>query len=185
VALAQVRQTLSTDFLRSDSLFEAGPADYVSLREYEAEKIAFVKQWVARSQFQAAVCPDDEQALAIAAVDLHVQLVARAGSGKTETIANRAVFLQGHCGVAPTEMLLLAFTRDAAQEMAERVGSKLGKQPLPHIMTFHALAYALVPGAKALLVNGRGGADQSLDRVFQSVLLDVMAHPSSNVVFGS
>ena len=181
IALTQVRETLTKDFLRSDAVYEAGPAEYLSRAEYEQEKVAFVQAWVARAyppaSGKAQLLPDDEQALAIATVDGHVQLVARAGSGKTETVANRAAFLQRHCAVAPAEMLLLAFNRDAAHEMTERVSAKLGKAPLPHIMTFHALAYALVPGAKALLVNSSDGSDQSLNQEFQAVLLDAMARP--------
>lgn len=182
LALTQVRQTLAKDFLRSEVLYEAGPAEHLSRAEYEQEKIAFVQAWVTRARppagGKAPRVPDDEQALAVATVDGHVQLVARAGSGKTETVANRAAFLQQHCGVAPAEMLLLAFNRDAANEMTERVSAKLGKSPLPHIMTFHALAYALVPGAKALLVNSSDGGDQSLNQEFQAVLLDAMARPN-------
>ncbi len=182
LALTQVRQTLAKDFLRSEVLYEAGPAEHLSRAEYEQEKIAFVQAWVTRARppagGKAPLVPDDEQALAVATVDGHVQLVARAGSGKTETVANRAAFLQQHCGVAPAEMLLLAFNRDAANEMTERVSAKLGKSPLPHIMTFHALAYALVPGAKALLVNSSDGGDQSLNQEFQAVLLDAMARPN-------
>lgn len=181
IALTEVRQILAKDFLRSESLYEAGPAEHLSRTEYEQEKIAFVQAWVTRAcppaGGKAPLVPDDEQALAVATVDGHVQLVARAGSGKTETVANRAAFLQQHCGVAPAEMLLLAFNRDAAQEMTERVSAKLGKGPLPHIMTFHALAYALLPGAKALLVNSSDGSDQSLNKEFQEVLLDAMARP--------
>lgn len=180
-ALTQVRDALAKDFLRSDALYEAGPAAHLSRAEYEHEKIAFVQAWVTRTHppagGKAPRVPDDEQALAVATVDGHVQLVARAGSGKTETVANRAAFLQRHCAVTPAEMLLLAFNRDAAAEMTERVSAKLGKAPLPHIMTFHALAYALVPGAKALLVNSSDGSDQSLNQVFQGVLLDAMARP--------
>lgn len=125
IALTQVRKTLAEDFLSSEDLFEAGPAEHLSRAEYEQEKIAFVQEWVRRTHIpadgRAPLVPDDEQALAVAAVDGHVQLVARAGSGKTETVANRAVFLQRHCAVAPAEMLLLAFNRDAAKEMTERV----------------------------------------------------------------
>lgn len=181
IALKEVREALAKDFLRSDALYDAGPAAHLSRSEYQQEKIRFVQAWVTRARppagGKAPLVPDDEQALAVATVDGHVQLVARAGSGKTETVANRAAFLQQHCGVAPAEMLLLAFNRDAAYEMAERLSAKLGKGPLPHIMTFHALAYALVPGAKALLVNSSDGGDQSLNQEFQAVLLDAMARP--------
>jgi DNA helicase-4 len=179
VALLQVRKTLSKDFLHSDSLFEGGPAAHLTWAEYEREKISFVQKWIGKTHIstsgKAALLPDTEQALAIATVVGHVQLVARAGSGKTETVANRAAFLLQHCGVAPAEMLLLAFNRDAANEMVDRVSAKLGKGPLPHIMTFHALAYALLPGAKSLLVNSSDGGDQSLNQEFQMVLLDAMA----------
>ena len=114
IALTRVRETLTKDFLRSDAVYEAGPAEHLSRAEYEQEKVAFVQAWVARAYpagGKAQLVPDDEQALAIATVDGHVQLVARAGSGKTETVANRAAFLQRHCAVAPAEMLLLAFNR--------------------------------------------------------------------------
>jgi len=180
-AFAQVGKTLENDFLLSDQLFADGPAAQLTRAEYDKEKVAFVQQWIARSlpvsTGQSPITPDDEQALAIATVVGNVQLVARAGSGKTETVANRAAFLQLHCGVAPGEMLLLAFNTKAAEEMAERLQRKLGDAPLPHIMTFHALAYALVPGAKALLVNAADGSDQSLNKEFQHVLLDAMARP--------
>lgn len=180
-ALLQVRKTLSINFLHSDSLFEKGPGAHLTWAEYEQEKIAFVQKWIARTHIstsgKAPVLPDDEQALAIATIDGHVQLVARAGSGKTETVANRAAFLLQHCEVAPTEMLLLAFNRDAAKEMVERVSAKLGTGPLPHVMTFHALAYALLPGAKSLLVNSSDSGDQSLNQEFQMVLLDAMTSP--------
>ena len=186
VAFAQLRRVLNEDFLQSDQFFEAGPAAHLTHNEYEQEKIAFVKRWVARAPNsptgQLPIVPDDEQALAIATVGGNVQLVARAGSGKTETIANRAAFLQKHCGVAPGEMLLLAFNRDAAKEIAQRLERKLGGEPLPHIMTFHSLAYALVPGAKALLVNTSDGSDRSLEREFQSVLLDAMTRPEFEIL---
>ena len=64
--------------------------------------------------------PDPEQAAAIGAVEGNVQVVARAGSGKTATLVNRAVFLQQHCGVDAEELLLLAFNKKAAEEMKKR-----------------------------------------------------------------
>lgn len=49
IALTQVRETLTKDFLRSDAVYEAGPAEYLSRAEYEQEKVAFVQAWVARA----------------------------------------------------------------------------------------------------------------------------------------
>ena len=44
-----------------------------------------------------APTPDPEQAAAIGAVEGNVQVIARAGSGKTATLVNRAKFLSQHC----------------------------------------------------------------------------------------
>ncbi|MBK8324894.1 MAG: UvrD-helicase domain-containing protein [Betaproteobacteria bacterium] len=180
-ALTHVRTLFATNFLGADRLFNQASPEHLTFKEYEEEKIRFVQRWMEENLPSQGTkprpLPDEEQALAIATVGCHVQLSARAGSGKTETVANRAVFLQRHCDIAPAEMLLLAFNRDAAREMAERLKSKLCGASLPHVMTFHALAYALVPGAKTLLVNAADGSDQSLNEEFQQVLLDAMQHP--------
>lgn len=44
------------------------------------------------------------------------------------------------------------------------------KVALPHIMTFHALAYAIVHPDESILYNGAEGESQVLSRVFQSVI---------------
>lgn len=49
IALTRVCETLTKDFLRSDAVYEAGPAEYLSRAEYEQEKVAFVQAWVARA----------------------------------------------------------------------------------------------------------------------------------------
>lgn len=180
-ALAQIRVVFQTNFIQSDEIFKSIESRFFTSQDYENEKVAFIQKWFEGSMVvvegMAAQSPDLEQALAIATVAGHVQVVARAGSGKTETVANRAVFLQKHCDVAPEEMMLLAFNKAAATEMSERIASKLNGETLPHIMTFHALAYALVPGAKNLLVNQSDGGDQSLNQEFQSVLMDAIENP--------
>lgn len=52
-------------------------------------------------------------------------VVAGAGSGKTETMANRAVWLVANGRAAPSEILGLTFTRKAAGELSERVQRRL------------------------------------------------------------
>ena len=44
------------------------------------------------------------------------------------------------------------------------------KVALPHIMTFHALAYVIVHPDESILYNGAEGEFQVLSRVFQSVI---------------
>lgn len=54
-----------------------------------------------------------------------VLVIAGAGSGKTETIANRVVWLVANGHVQPNQILGLTFTRKAAGELAERVRGRL------------------------------------------------------------
>lgn len=54
-----------------------------------------------------------------------VLVVAGAGSGKTETMANRVVWLVANGLVSPGEVLGLTFTRKAAGELGERIVQRL------------------------------------------------------------
>lgn len=125
--------------------------------------------------------PDDEQAAAIGAVEGHVQVVARAGSGKTSTLVNRALFLQKHCGIAPSEMLLLAFNRKAVEDIQEKLSKQL-QDSMPYVMTFHALAHALVyrpenqENIESILFDEPDGA-QSKSRALQSVIDSYLRDP--------
>jgi DNA helicase II / ATP-dependent DNA helicase PcrA len=70
--------------------------------------------------------PTAEQAEVIAADPAKPMLVvAGAGSGKTETMAARVVWLVANGYVAPEGVLGLTFTRKAAQQLAERVRARL------------------------------------------------------------
>jgi DNA helicase-2/ATP-dependent DNA helicase PcrA len=80
-------------------------------------------------------------------------VIAGAGSGKTNTLAHRVANLIRH-GADPQRILLLTFSRRAAQEMERRVGSVLQKalglsptQPLPNLPwsgTFHSIGARLL-----------------------------------------
>lgn len=52
-------------------------------------------------------------------------VVAGAGSGKTDTMASRVVWLVANDIVRPAQILGLTFTRKAAGELAERIGQRL------------------------------------------------------------
>ena len=159
ILLESLRQHFERDFLRAYDFYQSQCTNHISLDEYKAEKINYVRSW---AEGVLELTPDPEQAAAIGAVEGNVQVVARAGSGKTATLVNRARFLQQHCGVAPDALLLLAFNSDAAKEMKDRIGT------IPHVMTFHALAYALVQPKRILLDEPGGGQSQS--RVLQDVV---------------
>lgn len=106
--------------------------------------------------------PTNEQIAVIeAAPNEPLLVVAGAGSGKTETMASRVVWLVANNHVDPEQVLGLTFTRKAAGELAVRVRTRLRQlrdaglvadNLLPHeralatptIMTYNAYAARLV-----------------------------------------
>ncbi|HZY26659.1 MAG TPA: ATP-dependent DNA helicase [Jiangellaceae bacterium] len=71
--------------------------------------------------------PTAEQAAVIAAPLAPGVVVAGAGSGKTETMAARVVWLVASGQVRPEQVLGLTFTRKAARELAARIRRRLGQ----------------------------------------------------------
>ncbi|WP_306007139.1 UvrD-helicase domain-containing protein, partial [Aquicoccus porphyridii] len=69
-------------------------------------------------------------------------VLAGAGSGKTSVITAKAGYLLKSGSRKPEEVLLLAFAKDAAKEMSERIEAKCG-EPL-EARTFHSLAYDII-----------------------------------------
>ena len=71
--------------------------------------------------------PTDEQAAVIESPSSSCLVVAGAGSGKTETMAGRVVWLVANGLVRPDQVLGLTFTRKAAAELAARVRRRLAQ----------------------------------------------------------
>ncbi|MDE0545688.1 ATP-dependent DNA helicase [Microbacterium sp. C7(2022)] len=89
--------------------------------------------------------PTQAQAAVIEAPMAPALVVAGAGSGKTETMASRVVWLVANGWVQRHEVLGLTFTRKAAGELAERVQKRLHRLSefehaglLPHLDQLHA-----------------------------------------------
>ncbi|TFW19877.1 ATP-dependent helicase [Massilia arenosa] len=118
-----------------------------------------------------------------AAVSRPLLVIAGAGSGKTNTLAHRVARLIAS-GADPQRLLLLTFSRRAAQEMTHRAGSVLQKvmklspsaapTSLPWAGTFHAI------GARLLReYAGRIGLDESFtihDRADSEDLMGLVRH---------
>ena len=69
--------------------------------------------------------PTEQQVAVIEAPLAPALVVAGAGSGKTETMANRVLWLVANGFVRPSEVLGLTFTRKAAGELAARIRERL------------------------------------------------------------
>ena len=84
------------------------------------------------------------QYAAVTTTDGPVLVIAGAGSGKTRTLVYRVAYLMDH-GVAPENILLLTFTRKAAQEMLWRAGRLLNDSCNRVVGgTFHGIANMLL-----------------------------------------
>lgn len=166
-AVERLRGAFEQDFLSADLILgEATDAGLVTAQELDQLKAEFVQDWCA---LQLPWGLDREQALAVATSGRDVRVVARAGSGKTRVIVARAAFLIKHCRVATREMVLLAFNATAAKEMKKRLKEVLGDD-LPHVMTFHALAHALVHPDEELIYDDSGSGQLVLSRQIQAVI---------------
>ncbi len=133
--------------------------------------------------------PTPEQVEVIEAPLEPLLVVAGAGSGKTETMAARVVWLVANGQVRPEEVLGLTFTRKAAGELAERVrsrlralrrrlrvpGEQLADEAVVTVSTYHSYAAAVLadhglrlgvePGAQLL---GEAAAWQLAAEVVQA-----------------
>lgn len=94
---------------------------------------------------------NDEQARAVVCFDNRVQLIASAGSGKTSTMVAKAIYAVHREFVAPSEIIMLAFNKDAAQELEERGAQSLARLGMVGVtinaLTFHSLGLKIIGAA--------------------------------------
>ena len=128
-----------------------------------------IAEALAGVRHEAVRYPTAEQQAVIEADPAEPALVvAGAGSGKTETMANRVLWLVANGHVKPAEVLGLTFTRKAAGELGERIRTRLaelheaGLAPddhdlfdAPEISTYNSFASAVF--RDNALVLGRDG----------------------------
>ena len=100
---------------------------------------------------------NEQQAMAVAAPAPQLVL-AGAGSGKTETLARRAIDLILRHDERPDRLLCITFTNRAAAEMRARMAAKLGLRAPAWVGTFHA--------CMARLLTEDAGAIDGLPRGF-------------------
>ncbi len=100
--------------------------------------------------------PTPEQIAVIEAPLEPLLVVAGAGSGKTETMAARVVYLVANGLVSPEQVLGLTFTRKAAAQLMHRIRQRLSQLPEsvdsePQVLTYHAFGGRLLGEYGALV----------------------------------
>ena len=90
----------------------------------------------------------EEQARAVICFDNRVQLVAAAGSGKTSTMVAKAAYAIQRGIAAPGQILMLAFNKQAAEELDARARQAFARLGQPgwqvQAATFHALGLQVI-----------------------------------------
>src|SRR5947207_9469720 len=130
-------------------------------------------------QYFAYSCPmlNAKQNEAASFGDGPLLILAGAGTGKTNMLAHRVAHLLAS-GTAPERILLLTFSRRAAQEMTRRaqriVAESVKEVRLPWSGTFHSIANRLIRGHAQRV--GLEPAFSVLDRADAADLLDVLRH---------
>ncbi|WP_374628365.1 UvrD-helicase domain-containing protein [Pannonibacter indicus] len=115
-----------------------------------------------------------EQRLSVVVDEDATLVLAGAGSGKTSVITAKAAYLVKAGIRRPEEILLLAFAKNAAAEMSERVEARSG---VPIVaQTFHAIAYdiiGLVEGRKPPLAD-HATDDLAFTNLIKQILRDLV-----------
>jgi DNA helicase-2/ATP-dependent DNA helicase PcrA len=100
---------------------------------------------------------DADQRAAVEDRSSALLIVAGAGTGKTRTLVARLARLIGD-GTAPDRILLVTFTRRAADEMIRRLGPLVGPEASRQVAagTFHSIAHRLLSQHREALGLGDG-----------------------------
>lgn len=116
----------------------------------------------------------EEQRSAVVIDDRRNLVIAAARSGKTSVIVAKAGWLIARNFRKPTEILLLAFAKNAQNEMLERIRSRLNSDIADAltVRTFHSLGLAIVGEAERKRPDLSKAADDSsaLNRQLKSIV---------------
>lgn len=93
---------------------------------------------------------NDAQIDAIKSVNGPVRIIAGPGTGKTETLVKRTIYLIEKCEVRPESILIATFTEKAARELITRISNELSWRNITmnlnemYIGTFHSLCLRIL-----------------------------------------
>jgi DNA helicase-4 len=127
------------------------------------------------SKLDETIRLDLDQARILASPARTIRVTARAGSGKTRLLTALTYFLIHECDYSLNEVLLLAFNRDAAGQIEDRLTKLLKIPAFPGARTFHSLAYGVAAPEQAILFDkGENMATRELSALVQDILVGLL-----------
>ena len=118
---------------------------------------------------------DDQQRTVVVTGEDYNLVLAGAGSGKTLTISGKVKYLCEAKGVNPEDILLIAFTRKASDEMKNRINGKLGIAV--DTFTFHKLGLSIISSAK----NEKPDVADSLKQYVSTYLTNIIVNKAEEI----
>jgi DNA helicase IV len=125
--------------------------NFQRIKEYDSEISVYNKDFIKKMKSKYSylfrkdsLLLDDDQQTAIITDDKHNQIVAGAGSGKTEVLITRIAYLTKRKSdkIKPERILALAFQNKAAKEIKERLKKRYDVDI--EIRTFHSLGRKII-----------------------------------------
>ncbi|MFC1665158.1 UvrD-helicase domain-containing protein [Pseudomonadota bacterium] len=142
--------------------------EYASLKKYRVDELL--------SNFSSGL--DPQQRVAVSAPEKEILISARAGSGKTHTLAARAAISILDEALDPNQILVLAFNKSAANEIKNRIRSSIESEEYENARTFHSLAYQLVKPEKSVLYDEGDSIPEKKQSVFVNKLFGKLLNPA-------
>lgn len=139
------------DFIKSKSFYDENQ-NFIKKSEYLELKSHWIKEYLKKVW---SIDINEEQANAIAKESQNVLITARAGSGKTRTIACRTIFALEQENINPEEIMILAFNKKAAEEISSRIDLDLNYKKFNKrtARTFDSLAYGIINPNEDILID--------------------------------
>lgn len=169
--------TLLTLLNTTRALNSGLPDPYGPITKFQAHNRAVLEQHkIALKSFFDTVESSpltDEQIHACICMDDNVLVVAAAGSGKTSTMVAKAGYVLRQGLATPSQILLLAFNRDAADELGERVRERLAAfENIEDVtaQTFHTFGLSVIAkatGSKPSLAPWIEAAGQDITAIVE------------------
>lgn len=146
----EVKDVISSKELKESAQKELFTRFYKAMSDTKAHKNSNNKHFIANelsrcSEYFDKVLAyplDEQQRKAIVSLEDNVLVISSAGSGKTMTTVGKVRYLIDIQKVSPEKILLITFTRKAAESLSDRLGEKSLK-----CRTFHKLALEIISDA--------------------------------------